>query len=268
MFPVGDGYVIALTYGPGTDWVKNVLAAGGCELRTRGHTVRLISPRVFHDESRHDIRPVERQVLRVLGVADFLSLNKAPAASATPGQSLSAAAPVDMTLRTRATKCTLMPPVGRLCWLDRGAHQQENDVDRRADVTGGRMGDVDPWVEFERLSHADPTDLTHAQRRLLALGGLRAEMNNGGFHQYFFNSAGDLVSDAVDAAEASGVTELALLIRHALDLLDLQDPADRWARQDSLDDLDPEQFADIDDAYYALEASADLDSAMRGFIMS
>jgi deazaflavin-dependent oxidoreductase (nitroreductase family) len=87
VFPIGDDYVIALTYGPGTDWVKNVLAAGGCELRTRGHTVRLISPRVFHDESRHDIRPVERQVLRLLGVADFLSLNKAPAAPATPGQS-------------------------------------------------------------------------------------------------------------------------------------------------------------------------------------
>ena len=87
VFPVVDGYVIALTYGPGTDWVKNVLAADGCELRTRGHIVRLISPRVYHDESRHDIRPVERQVLRVLGVADFLSLNKAPAASTTPGQS-------------------------------------------------------------------------------------------------------------------------------------------------------------------------------------
>jgi hypothetical protein len=126
------------------------------------------------------------------------------------------------------------------------------------------MGDVDPWVAFERLSHLDPAHLTHAQRRLLALGGLRTEVNNGGFHQYFFNS--DLAHDAVDAAEASGVTELALLIRRALDLLDVQDPADRRARQDSLDDLDPEQFADIDDAYYALEASADLDSAMRGFI--
>ena len=36
VFSAGNGYVIALTYGPETDWVKNVLAAGGCELRTRG----------------------------------------------------------------------------------------------------------------------------------------------------------------------------------------------------------------------------------------
>ena len=46
----------------------------------------LVSPRLFHDESRRDIRPVERQVLRAIGVADFLSLKTAPAAAATPRQ--------------------------------------------------------------------------------------------------------------------------------------------------------------------------------------
>jgi deazaflavin-dependent oxidoreductase (nitroreductase family) len=81
VFAAADGYVFALTYGPDTDWVRNVLAAGGCELRTRGRTVRLVSPRVYHDEERRGIRPLERQVLRVLNVADFLSLKSAPAAS-------------------------------------------------------------------------------------------------------------------------------------------------------------------------------------------
>jgi hypothetical protein len=61
---------------------KNVLAAGGCELLTTGHTVRLVSPRLYHDESRSGIRPFERQILRVMGVADFLSLTTAPAAAA------------------------------------------------------------------------------------------------------------------------------------------------------------------------------------------
>jgi hypothetical protein len=82
----GDGYVIALTYGPETDWVKNVLAAGGCELRTRGQAIPLGSPRLFHDQSRAAIRPVERQVLRILHVAGFLSLTPAPASPAAPGQ--------------------------------------------------------------------------------------------------------------------------------------------------------------------------------------
>jgi len=31
-----NGFVIALTYGRESEWVKNVLAAGGCELETRG----------------------------------------------------------------------------------------------------------------------------------------------------------------------------------------------------------------------------------------
>jgi deazaflavin-dependent oxidoreductase (nitroreductase family) len=87
VFSAGDGYVVALTYGPDSDWVKNVLAAGGCELRTRGQIIQLGSPRLFHDESRSSIRPVERQVLRILNVADFLSLTPAPASTKEPSQS-------------------------------------------------------------------------------------------------------------------------------------------------------------------------------------
>ena len=86
VFPTGGGFVVALTYGPGADWVKNVLAAGGCELRTRGRVVHLVEPCLFHDETRHHIRPLERQVLGVLGVADFLSLKNAPASAAPGGQ--------------------------------------------------------------------------------------------------------------------------------------------------------------------------------------
>jgi deazaflavin-dependent oxidoreductase (nitroreductase family) len=79
VFATEDGFLFALTYCPDTDWVKNVLAAGGCELRTRGRAIRLSSPRLYHDESRRDIRTLERQVLQIIGVADFLSLKTAPA---------------------------------------------------------------------------------------------------------------------------------------------------------------------------------------------
>ena len=87
VFATEDGYVLALTYGPDTDWVKNVLAAGECELRTGGRVIRLVSPRLFHDEARRYIRPLERQVLRVIGVADFLSLKTATAAVRATEQS-------------------------------------------------------------------------------------------------------------------------------------------------------------------------------------
>jgi deazaflavin-dependent oxidoreductase (nitroreductase family) len=80
VFPTANGYLFALTYGPDTDWVKNVLAADGCELQTRGRTVRLVAPRMYRDERRRGIRPVERQILRLLGVADFLAMKVAPQA--------------------------------------------------------------------------------------------------------------------------------------------------------------------------------------------
>jgi deazaflavin-dependent oxidoreductase (nitroreductase family) len=74
----GGRYVVALTYGPDTDWLKNVLAAGGCELLTGGRHVELTAPRLFHDETRREIRVVERMVLGLLRVNDFLELHVMP----------------------------------------------------------------------------------------------------------------------------------------------------------------------------------------------
>jgi deazaflavin-dependent oxidoreductase (nitroreductase family) len=73
----GGRYVVALTYGPDTDWLKNVLAAGGCELLTGGRQIQLSSPRLFHDEKRREIRVVERWALGLLGVDNFLELRDA-----------------------------------------------------------------------------------------------------------------------------------------------------------------------------------------------
>jgi hypothetical protein len=53
------------------------------QVPSRGRTIRLVSPRLVHDEHRRGIRPVERQMLRLMGVADFLFLETAPAADAT-----------------------------------------------------------------------------------------------------------------------------------------------------------------------------------------
>ena len=73
-----DRYVLALTYGPDTDWVKNVIAAGGCELLTRGTHIELTAPRLFHDETRREIRMLEREILGLLHVHEFLELRAVP----------------------------------------------------------------------------------------------------------------------------------------------------------------------------------------------
>ena len=74
LFRAGDRYVIALTYGRGAQWVANVLAAGGCEVETRGRRVRLTAPEIVHDPSRALVpRPVAR-ILGALAVDDFMVL--------------------------------------------------------------------------------------------------------------------------------------------------------------------------------------------------
>jgi len=73
-----DRFVVALTYGQDTDWVQNVLAADGCELLTAGRQIELTAPRLFHDETRHEIRALERSVLGLLHVDDFLELHVVP----------------------------------------------------------------------------------------------------------------------------------------------------------------------------------------------
>jgi deazaflavin-dependent oxidoreductase (nitroreductase family) len=78
VFPQRDGYVIALTYGPEADWVRNVLAAGQCELETRGRVMRLYSPRLVHDEQRRLMPPLVRAMLGIAHVHDFMVLNFAP----------------------------------------------------------------------------------------------------------------------------------------------------------------------------------------------
>ena len=79
MFRDGERYVFALTYGADSQWVKNVMAAGGSEVRTKGTAVRLCEPRIFTDPDRRLVPGPVRVALGLLDVDDFLSMRPAPA---------------------------------------------------------------------------------------------------------------------------------------------------------------------------------------------
>ena len=66
--------LIGLTYGRDSGWVANVLAAGHCELETRGARYRLCSPVVIHDPSRQQFPGLVRAVLRAIDANDYLRL--------------------------------------------------------------------------------------------------------------------------------------------------------------------------------------------------
>jgi deazaflavin-dependent oxidoreductase (nitroreductase family) len=81
VFRRDGGYLFALTYGKG-EWVRNVIAAGSCRIRTRRRTVELIEPRLFNDSARTDIPIPARWILALVNVDEFLSMR--PVVSSAP----------------------------------------------------------------------------------------------------------------------------------------------------------------------------------------
>ena len=76
VFRAPNSFIIALTYSSRSEWVKNVLAAGGCELRTRGKSHHLSVPKVVRDSTRGRFPFPVRIVLRVVGADEYMELSK------------------------------------------------------------------------------------------------------------------------------------------------------------------------------------------------
>jgi deazaflavin-dependent oxidoreductase (nitroreductase family) len=75
VFRVPDGFLIALTYGPNSQWVQNVLAAGSAELETRRTKYHLSSPNLVHDDTRRRFPLIVRFVLGIIGAHHFLQVS-------------------------------------------------------------------------------------------------------------------------------------------------------------------------------------------------
>ena len=74
-----DRYFFLLTYGSEAQWVKNILAAGSCSLKTRGQVVHLVDPELVTDpELRPAPLPVRLIESRVAGVTQYLTMWRAP----------------------------------------------------------------------------------------------------------------------------------------------------------------------------------------------
>jgi deazaflavin-dependent oxidoreductase (nitroreductase family) len=76
--PVDGGVVVALFYGADRDWVRNVLAAGGCTIERGGRRVELTDPRLLDAGDGVALVPlVLRPALRLLRVRHLLRLSAA-----------------------------------------------------------------------------------------------------------------------------------------------------------------------------------------------
>ncbi len=74
VFRTATGYRLALTYGPETDWVRNVLAAGVCTIRTRRGLDVCRNPYVGTDPDNRWAPWLVRQIIGRAGVTQYLDL--------------------------------------------------------------------------------------------------------------------------------------------------------------------------------------------------
>jgi deazaflavin-dependent oxidoreductase (nitroreductase family) len=82
-FRTDDGYILALTYGATQRLVKNVLAAGSCELQTRGRRVRLFDPYIVTDETKVWAPLPVRLILNRIDAPQYMRLSAAHRSSVT-----------------------------------------------------------------------------------------------------------------------------------------------------------------------------------------
>ena len=80
-FPVEGGVLTPLPYGTDTDWVLNLLAAGGGKLEASGRQTPVENPRVVDAEEAVALVPALLQpVLRLLSLPGFLLLDRVESA--------------------------------------------------------------------------------------------------------------------------------------------------------------------------------------------
>jgi deazaflavin-dependent oxidoreductase (nitroreductase family) len=75
--PTEDGFVIAIVYGSGTDWLKNVVASGAAAIVHEGEACPVDRPEIVPMESARAYFPVTLQrTHRLVGVEEYLRVRR------------------------------------------------------------------------------------------------------------------------------------------------------------------------------------------------
>jgi hypothetical protein len=109
-------------------------------------------------------------------------------------------------------------------------------------------------------------EISDAERVFICVWQLEAEINNGGFAQYYTNSAGDLATDAPAALEAIGAVRTARIVRAANAVFPGGPSPDRDVREDAFDGLADGVFEELDDRFLAYED--DLSSMLYAYVQA
>ncbi len=106
-----------------------------------------------------------------------------------------------------------------------------------------------------RESKAGLSGLVPKEQVFFLVWSLEAEVNNGGFNQFFFNSSGDHAAATAEALRAIGAKKTAAIVDRAVSLFGAEGPSrNRVQRQQQLTLFSEEQqerFSELDTNFYA-----------------
>ncbi len=103
------------------------------------------------------------------------------------------------------------------------------------------------------------------RRLVMAMCFYRAEINNGGHDQFYWNSSGVVWRDALAGFEAAGLTAPAEILTASVKRFPAEPSVDRVTRQHELAEYAP-NFDDLDQSFQVVETEIDLDAAMMAYI--
>jgi deazaflavin-dependent oxidoreductase (nitroreductase family) len=74
--PTADGFVIPMPWGEGTDWLRNVRAAGGCDIRWKSRMYPVDSPEVMDLEAaRNEFSGVQQKAMTWFGIRQAVKMH-------------------------------------------------------------------------------------------------------------------------------------------------------------------------------------------------
>lgn len=89
---------------------------------------------------------------------------------------------------------------------------------------------------LSKIAREEGYELNASEAAIVHICMLEADVNNGGFDQYFFNSAGDNGAEAFSGLELIGAKKMAGIVQRAMSVFGDEGPApEREARQEQMD---------------------------------
>jgi len=127
--------------------------------------------------------------------------------------------------------------------------------------------EIGMWVS-KREESVGFGQLSTTEQTVLCLDGLEREVNNGGFDQFFFNSAGDHALETPAALRRIGAPQMAALVEQANAAFGKKGPSpERYVRQEQMEALgEParEVWTALDQLFY--EYPEDLAALLQAYV--